>query len=142
MNHGRDPKDEADAILQVWGSGYPLLIGMGYPVASETGAVQAHQTRVQTSGFSDPTAANWDRIHHLEEIDDCARSLPHPFFKALWEHYIIEDYGDRSWRMQRDAAQIAFWSVWNDRRKLMRTRSRIEKEEAQKQLDVRGTAQA
>lgn len=132
--HDEDYKSKADAILQEWGAGYPILVGLGYPAASETGSVQMHATRVQVSGYSDPTAANWDRAHRLEEIDDAARSLPEPFFRVLWEHYITEEYGDRGWRMQRDAAQIAFWSVWNDRRKLMRTRASAEQEERLRNL--------
>ncbi len=136
-----DPKAKADSILIEWGGAYPLVIGLGYPGASETGSMEEHQVRVQVSGHSDPTARNYDRYESIMEIDDAARSLPARMFQRLFEHYVTEEYGGRAWRMERDAAQIAFWSVWNDRKKAKRTRASAEQENMPQHVDAGGTTQ-
>lgn len=116
---GNREQDEADALLSNWGANYELLEYGFYPSQNH---VCAANEGGRGSGHSDPVFNKVKRRGYLMQIHEAVMALPEQPRHRLMEEYVERKAasdcgGERGVRIERDAARLAFWSVYQDRRR-------------------------
>lgn len=119
---GDTTQDEADALLSAWGSNSELIQQGGYASQNH---ICAHERGGGGSGHSDPTFQKVKTRQHLLAVQSAVDALPAQPKHRLYEEYVSglkahECGPERGVRMERDAARLAFFAVYEDRKRRAR----------------------